>query len=97
MTLSPRDIYARLRICGYFRIINKVYAGAEWIKVDSKVIGFSGQLLGIDPSNTTEQKLQVKELFLQRVRDWCNDRKLPVDIQDTQSNIYLFKIVILQQ
>lgn len=97
MTLSPRDIYARLRICGYFTIINKVYAGAEWIKVDSKVIGFSGQLLGIDPLNTTEQKLQVKALFLQRVRDWCNDRKLPVDIQDQQSNIYLFKIVILPQ
>lgn len=97
MTLSPRDIYARLRICGYFTIINKVYAGAEWIKVDSKVIGFSARLFGIHSYLNVEQKLQVKELFLQRVRDWCNDRNLPVDIQDQQSSISIFKIVILPQ
>lgn len=88
--MTPREIFGWLRICHLFTVVNKVYAGAEYIKVDRMVIGFSGQL------DTCLRSAEAKAILLEKVRLWCMGKHLPVDIQDQPKSMVMFKIVIIK-
>lgn len=95
--MEPRQIYGWLRICSMFSIVNKVYYGHEWIKVDSMVIGFSAKILAINPTKDFEDQKKVdKQLILARIKEWCFDKKLPVEIEDQPTSLIMFKIKIIK-
>ncbi len=80
---TAKEVWAVLRFCGYIEGLSKVYK--DWIRNDKGIIGFYGYVGG------EGDKLKK----LERIKEWCEERFLPVIIIDDSKMKTRFKIKLI--
>lgn len=81
--MEPREIYSLIRCCNYINNISRRYK--DWIRADKNVIGFWAE---------TNSNLG-KDKKLERIVEWCRERKLPVEILNDNGHLTRFYIKII--
>lgn len=82
--MSGREIYSLLAVCGYFKIERKIYN--DWVKTEKSLLGFEASF------NVKWEKTVI----LNKIKHWCDDRKLPVEIVNIPTHETKFKIKIIK-
>lgn len=82
--MSGREIYSALAVCGYFKIERKIYN--DWVKTEKSLLGFEGSV----------NVKWDKDVILNKIKHWCEDRSLPVVIVNISGHPTRFKIKIIK-
>lgn len=82
--MSGREIYSALAVCGYFKIEKKIYN--DWVKTEKSLLGFECSV----------SAKWEKFLILNKIKYWCADRLLPVEIINIPTHETKFKIKIVK-
>lgn len=78
-----RQLYAKLRICGHFKIVEKLYS--DWIRTNSCLVGFACEVVG----------LKSPEKF-DKILDFIAQHELPLEVFDYPTHAKKFKIKIIK-
>lgn len=85
--MTSKEIYQSVKVCIYLTIEKKIYNGNGWPKKDSDVVGFIA---------STNNFNWPKDLLLNKIKYYCADRKLPIEIVNIPTHETRFKIKIIK-
>lgn len=85
--MTSKEIYQSVKVCIYLTIEKKIYNGSGWPKKDSDVVGFIA---------STNNIRWNKDLLLNKIKYYCEDRKLPIILENIEGHATRFKIKIIK-